>query len=424
VERSAGHLEPAKARSIVAAAGVYAFLVGGLTLLGYALDVRRLTDWDDDGISMFPNAAVCAFLCGLALLLVAVGGMSWRIAVRMAAGVVGSIGGLTLLQHLSGVNLGIDTLLFERPWGQRAAMAPMRMGPPASTSYLIIGMGLLLATCGPHARRLASGLAVVTVAISSLSLLGYWFGADQLFGMAQFTGIALQTSSALAVIGVGLIAALPEHGLAALLSRDDPGGVIVRRLILPIIVIPLVIGWLRVQAQEAGWFDTAFGTAMLSLLMIALFLTLLCWTAEGVSRQARLTRTAEEEVRERSQVSRTGRGLGVWCPDHRRTREDRVGQSRRRAPLRLFRPRDDRAEHRHAHARAIQDRARFVSRELPPHRRAQDHRHRPRSRRPAQGRLDVPDGPGGVRVPAGRQATFPGDRPRHFVAQAGRASAA
>jgi PAS domain S-box-containing protein len=286
-------------RLIATAAAAYALLIGVLTLLGYALDVRRLTDWNNDDISMFPNAAAGAALSGLALLVLTIsnGRKHWRIVLRVIAGTVGLLGGLTLLEHLSGVNLGIDTLFFQRSWGQVAASAPMRMGPPASTSYVLIGTGLLLATRGTRARRLASALGLVVIAIASLSLIGYWFGA-KLFFVAHLTGIAFQTSTALAAIGIGLIACLPEHGLAAMLRRDDPGGGIFRRLLFPIIAAPLVLGWLRVLGQEGGYYDTAFGTAALALLMILMLLGLLWWTAAGVSRHTQLVRAAEQGVRD------------------------------------------------------------------------------------------------------------------------------
>lgn len=289
-------------RLIATAGGACAMAVGSLTLLGYAVDAPRLTDWLNEGISMFPNAAACALLSGVGLLVLTTAGhrRSWRLVVRVVAGAVALVGGLTLLEHLSGVNLGIDSaVLSARTWGQRAAAAPMRMGPPASTSYLVIGVGLLLATSGARARRQAGVLAIVVVAIALLSMVGYWFGANLLFGVARFTGIALQTSLALAAIGVGLIASVPEAGLAGILRSDDPGGLIVRRLLLPIIAAPLLLSWLRVWGQEAGYFDTAFGTALLSLTLIAMLVAVLGWTARGVSRQARLARAAEEGVRDR-----------------------------------------------------------------------------------------------------------------------------
>jgi len=58
--------KPWHPRWIAAAGAAYALMVGVLTLLGYALNVQRLTDWEGDGISMFPNTAACAALNGLA----------------------------------------------------------------------------------------------------------------------------------------------------------------------------------------------------------------------------------------------------------------------------------------------------------------------------------------------------------------------
>src|SRR5207244_9012024 len=101
---------------------------------------------------------------------------------------------LTLVEHISGVSFGIDTLILNRPWGQRASAAPMRMGLPASTSFTILGIALLLATSfARRARQIASVLAVAPVGIASMSLVGYLFGADQLFGIARLTVIALQS---------------------------------------------------------------------------------------------------------------------------------------------------------------------------------------------------------------------------------------
>jgi hypothetical protein len=91
----------------------------------------------------------------------------------------------------------------------------MRMGPPASMSFLLLGMGLLLTTYGQASRRIASGLAMSVVAIASLSLIGYWFGADELFGVARLTGIAWQSSTMLVALSIGLMAAMPERGIVS-----------------------------------------------------------------------------------------------------------------------------------------------------------------------------------------------------------------
>ena len=60
-------------------AGAYALVTGLVTLLGWAANLPRLTDWKNDGISMFPNTAVCAAMSGLALQLVQVRGTRSRL---------------------------------------------------------------------------------------------------------------------------------------------------------------------------------------------------------------------------------------------------------------------------------------------------------------------------------------------------------
>jgi signal transduction histidine kinase/CheY-like chemotaxis protein len=287
-------------RAVSIAAGVYAILGGIGTLIGWATDTPRLTDWNNDGISMFPNTAMCAIMSGAALLHLVSRqqAIAWRAAARILAIVVIAIAAASLFQHIANVNLGIDTLLFNKPWGQRASMAPMRMGPPASVSFIILGSALLLAGFSQESRRFASELALLVVIIASLSLIGYWFGADKLFVVARITGIALQTSTVLIVLGIGIMAAVPEHGIVAALQRDDAGGTVMRRLIVPIIAVPLVLGWLRIVGQQAGLYDMAFGTALRTLVEVVLLVGLLWWTANGISQHALAARRAEESLKE------------------------------------------------------------------------------------------------------------------------------
>ena len=263
----------------------YAIVGGVITLIGWALDLPRLTDWRGDGISMFVNAAICSALSGVSLILIASSGPAWRrTAARIAAIVVAILGGLTLIQHLTGVNFGIDVLVLKRGWGQRAAMATMRMGPPASTSFLFLGIALLLATYGSKARRLASVLAMLPVAIASLSLTGFLFGADQLFGIARYTGIAWQTSTILAALGIAAMVAISEYGAAAALGREDAGGALLRRMLVPAVVIPLILGWINVAGRNAGMYDSEFGIALRSLIEMVLLISLVWWAAESIRR--------------------------------------------------------------------------------------------------------------------------------------------
>jgi hypothetical protein len=55
-----------------------------------------------------------------------------------------------------------------------------------------------------------------------------------------------------------------------------------RRLLPLVIALPVVLGFIRVVGQNAGLYDTAMGTAMLVLVLIALLCAVLWWGAGAV----------------------------------------------------------------------------------------------------------------------------------------------
>jgi signal transduction histidine kinase/ActR/RegA family two-component response regulator len=134
--------------------------------------------------------------------------------------------------------------------------------------------------------------------LAAFGIVGHLYGAHALYAVAAVSGIALQTATMIAALGVALVVALPEHGLAAALRRDDPGGVMFRALLAPMVLLSIVIGGVRLTGERHGFYDTAFGTASRTVVEIILFIALVWWTAARVSRHARIARAAEEALRD------------------------------------------------------------------------------------------------------------------------------
>ncbi len=277
-------------RRISIAAGVFAMVVGVATLIGWTFHVPRLMDWNNSGITMKANTSICVMLLGAALVFA---NYSARFTLPMfvAAGFAGAIAVLTLSQYVFDINLGIDTLLFDEPPGSPATSAPGRMGPPAIISFALLSTALFM-TRGTNRTRSAAGwIGVMVLSLSSLPLLGYLYGASQFYSLSRLTGIAFQTAITIAVLSLGLIAAVKEFGVVSLIEANSAGGVMFRRLALPLVLVSLVIGWLRVAGQNLGYYDTAFGTAARTLVEILAAIGLLWWTARGLNR-------AEDTLRE------------------------------------------------------------------------------------------------------------------------------
>ncbi|MBS0188061.1 MAG: response regulator [Planctomycetes bacterium] len=281
---------------LIFCAGVFSALSGLVTLVGWYGNVPRLTDWGGDNISMFPNTAVCATVLGLSIALLARGEGTWRRpGANLLALIATAIGVLTLFEHATSRDLGIDRLLIERDWGQNAAAAPMRMGIPGSVSYTLLGLGVVLTGLGALARRIATALGLVCLFIAALSLIGYLYNANTLYALPRITGIAKQTAITVVALGIGMVALVPEWGLAELMSRRDGGGLMARRLLPVFLLVAIVLGWLRVAGQQAGLYDSAFGTAVRTLVEIILFSVMVKWTADSLSRtESELRRNREQ----------------------------------------------------------------------------------------------------------------------------------
>jgi PAS domain S-box-containing protein len=278
------------------AAGAYSLVAGVVTLIGWTFDLPRLTDWKNDGISMFPNTAICAIASGLAITL-ADRHAARPTALRVLGAFVALVGGLTLLEHLSGADFGLDTLLFQRSWGQTAAASPMRMGPPASLAFLSTGTALLLLTSGPRARRACAALGVFIVTIGMLSFTGHLYGASQMYMLPRLTGIAMHTALVVVALGIGLIASIPEHEPTRTLLGRNAAGALTRQALPLLVLLALTIGALRVFIERQGLVDGPFGTALRTVVELAVLTTLLWWAAARIRTHEQALRASEAQVR-------------------------------------------------------------------------------------------------------------------------------
>jgi hypothetical protein len=140
------------------------------------------------------------------------------------------IGAVTLCEHAFGWDLGIDQLLFSEPPGAAATASPGRMGVPASSSFLLLGLALLsICRQTPRSDRISQYLALIVAVIAFLPLIGFAYGIEPLYGIARFTGIAPHTAVAIELLAIGILCARPRGDIMRVICADDTGGMMARR---------------------------------------------------------------------------------------------------------------------------------------------------------------------------------------------------
>jgi signal transduction histidine kinase len=290
--RAAASADRAPAAALPALAGGCVAAVGALVLAGWVLDIGFLKSVYGP-ITMKTNTAIGLLVCGLSLWAAASGRS--RVAVACAS-VATTIGLLTLVQHLSGWNFGIDELLFTEAPGAAATASPNRMGPNGATSLVLTGAALLLLLRGtPRSARLAQWTAVGCSMLAMLAVAGYVYGAVQLYAVAQITGIALHTALSFLVLSVGILAVRVDDGPVATLLADGPAGTLLRRLVGPVVLVPLILGYVLIKGRNADLYDGGLTIALFAVSIVVVLGALLWQTATAIAASDARRRSAEKD---------------------------------------------------------------------------------------------------------------------------------
>jgi hypothetical protein len=211
-------MTPLKQRSGTLSIGALAALVGGIVLLGWALDIAALKSVLPGWVSMKPNTAVAFILTGIALLASsALGAQASPILSRLSrfcALFAGLIGLLSLYEYAFDWNPGFDQWLFPEPAGTVGTSHPGRMAPDTALCFMLFAAGWEFARRPrPTTRTLGAslffGAAMTTLAL--IEILSYFAPALRTYGWGGLTMMALPTASLFAALGVALLlAANPE----------------------------------------------------------------------------------------------------------------------------------------------------------------------------------------------------------------------
>jgi PAS domain S-box-containing protein len=306
---------------IPAFAGVFSVVVGSLVLLGWAIGSTSLTRLVPGFISMKPNAALAFVLIGGALWFSSSQGRT-SAEPRVAQGcalTVTIIGAFTTLEYLLGWSPGFDQWIFRESLNTSGPWFPGRMGLNTALCFSLFGGALLLIRSKANTSSyLREGLTLGGILLAFIALLGYLYQENLLYGIGQYTAMALHTSLTLHVIGIGILFLHPDRGVMAVVMSDQAGGHMLRRLLPGVVLLLPAIGWIRLVGERQGLYEEALGVAIFATLATVALFVLLWWVARSLNFTAQahdLARQARDEsVRRFRQLAESIRKV-FWLSD-------------------------------------------------------------------------------------------------------------
>ena len=263
-------------------AGSAVAVIGALVLAGWALNVPIITQWSQGGIPMIPLTALCFVLAGGSLTMAV---RPHRTATTEAiqqtlAAAVATIAILSFYEYLRGGASDFDLLLFDDKVRGGTLSPPGRIAINSAACLLLYALALLFIPHDQRKRDLrAQMFATPGLLIALVAILGYVFGVRGMYALSQTSGMAMPTAIAHLILGVGVIFAVRDRGVAALLMDEGAAGVLTRRLLPAALLAPILLGIIRLAGESAGIYESEFGASLLAVMSILIFVVLVLWSA-------------------------------------------------------------------------------------------------------------------------------------------------
>lgn len=266
-------------RFIAAVLGIVTIVV----LIGWQLKAPALKSLlSRDQTPMVANSAICLLACGVVLFLFTMAKSVLRIrTIQVLSSFIVVIGALTMIEYLANINFRIDQFIYEQP--AFAGDSPGRMSIISAFNFVLIGICFWLDVLGLDTRRYIGQYAMVLVFLTTLyPFAGTIFGAEH-FGSVH-TNMAIPTAICFFLISAAYFIRHHDAGLAYLLFSDTIAGVLIRRILVPLVLLYPAFAFLSMQGEKSGLYNTEGGAVFMMVSSLALFTMIVLITAQTISR--------------------------------------------------------------------------------------------------------------------------------------------
>lgn len=250
---------------------------------------------------MNPLTAICFIISGLALIILTSSisrpkhtGKIWDILFYILSVLFIFTGLLRFTEYLSGIPLSPAHLISDK-WVKIDIMAPN-----TAFNFIAAGAAMLFARSKKSFYlSVSQSVSILIIFISLLTLIGYLYSLFSFSLMNVYLPpMALNSAIIFIVLAAGILLTKPEEGLMFYLTSRTAIGRTSRRMIIAAVVGPVILGWLRLYGEQRGLYDNPTGTAIYTWIIIAVFFTIIVFSARRLIIEDSARHLAEKTIAE------------------------------------------------------------------------------------------------------------------------------
>ena len=262
------------------------FIICLFDLAGWIFNITSFEAIVPQWIGMKIITAICFIFSGISVFLIQPG-LQFRFKINFARTLIALLCAGSLMTVIVYVYFGMtghEAAISGIPVINLFLLPVNRMSLLTASIFLIIGCVLLLLT---RENNVAGNIAHIL--IFPVSLISYFVPVSYILDIyspdkLRSISIALNSGLAFCALCAAIIMIRPQTWLMKVFTSKNLGGMMVRRLLPGLILLPIIIGWLRIYGEHSSLFESEEGVAIVAITYTACFILLLWFAAKSVNK--------------------------------------------------------------------------------------------------------------------------------------------
>lgn len=172
-----------------------------------------------------------------------------------------------------------------------------RMSPNTAVNFLLASFVLIVLRRRDGVTYVYQSMSLIIIVIALFSILGYIYDVKEFYGLPAYLPMSVHAAVGFFLFGIAILFYSGESGFMKELTSSYSGGVIGRILIPLAIIIPILLGFIRVYLNWNYSFSIEFGAAILILALIIVLVLLIWFVIYSLNEKDKQRKLAEGQVR-------------------------------------------------------------------------------------------------------------------------------
>ena len=294
-------------------------LLSVLVLAGWTFDIKVLSQPISATAAMNPLTANCFILLSISLILLRSFGKTRYLNILgvILASVVLILAVAVLGELIFDSTIRIDTWLFNSKMDTGIDGKSMNfMAPNTAICFMLTSVALLMFNKPTGFKWIPSEFLLLFVGFLAMTtLIGYLYKVEAFYTIFEFFPMAIYTAISFLLITLAILFSNKNKGFISKFSGPTMGSAIARKLIPTAIILPILLGFIRLYLEQNGFVSNELGVGLLVLCNMGVFILIIWIYALELNQKDVLRKSAELvtiETTNRLRLATQAGNIGIW----------------------------------------------------------------------------------------------------------------